>query len=152
MTDSKPDTTEQAKHQEMMKQGQGVPVQVTGSSGKVAAGEVRVKYWSMKERQLRALRFLGIFWGLSLASVLIPLAHFVLVPSLFLAGPIVAWVIYQQESAILGGESTCPECGKFLPIARKPNRWPFSDLCTKCYHNVEVTQQNAQVNSQQQLK
>jgi hypothetical protein len=144
MTDPKIDTAEQVKHQEMMKHGKGVPIRVTGDSGKTNPGEVRVQYWSLRERRLRALQYLGIFWGLSLATVLIPLAHFVLVPSLFFAGPIVAWIVYQQESVILGGESTCPECGAFLPLARKPNQWPFSDLCAKCYRNVQVSQLSAE--------
>ena len=61
--------------------------------------------YSPRERLLRALKILGIFWGLALLSVPILVAHFVLVPGFFLLGPVMAYRRYRvtatSESLVL---------------------------------------------------
>src|SRR6476661_6597993 len=39
-----------------------------------------------KERTRRALKVLGIFWGLAIACVFVPILHFILVPLFTLVG------------------------------------------------------------------
>lgn len=126
------------KHLQMMKQGVGIPVRLSGPSEKISQGEVRLQIWDKQARLGRALRFWGIFWGMCIVSVFIPLAHFILVPTFFLGGPIAAWIVSQKERAILGGQSTCPECGEFMPIAAAEDRWPLKDLCTHCYKYISI--------------
>ena len=77
-------------------------------------------------------------WGLALVSVIIPLAHFVLVPAFLLAGPVGAWIISTQVSAVLGGESVCPDCGAFLRLSATSDSWPLTDLCAQCQRRVKV--------------
>src|SRR4051794_18352309 len=95
-----------------------LPVNLTTPDEKSGAGTALIQEWSQKERSRRALRMLGILWGLMLISVLIPVAHFVLVPAFFLAGPIVAFIVHDQRKAIVGGEGICPQCGKPFTIAK----------------------------------
>src|SRR5438874_13795365 len=60
-------------------------VEVTGYSGRTVATVMVVSY-ERAQRVQRALRGLATWWGAALVSVLIPIAHFVLVPSFFLYG------------------------------------------------------------------
>lgn len=126
------------KHLIMMAAGAGCAVIVRSETGKTSPGQVRIQQWDKKERTRRAVRFWIYCWGLSLISVIIPIAHFFLVPGFLLAGPVGAWVISTQASAILGGESVCPECGAFLPLSPASDSWPLQDLCAQCQSRVKI--------------
>ena len=117
-------------------------VTVKTRDGKSSAGKVFVQSWSRKERVKRSLKVLGFTWLLAVLSVFLPIAHFFLVPAFLIAGPIVAHFIYKQESAVLGGESLCPSCGKLLPIVGGPNKWPLEDLCSNCQTHVIIETSN----------
>lgn len=105
---------------------------------KTTTGEIRVQFWDHRERTIRALKLGGLCWAAAVLSVALPIAHFVLVPAFFLAGPIVAYLILKQESVVLGGQGTCPNCAATFTIARAPYRFPISDLCTGCRTNVSI--------------
>lgn len=105
-------------------------------NGKSAPGKALIQTWTKPERTKRALKWLGAFWALALISVFLPLAHFVLVPFFLLTGPLVGAYLYRQESLLLGGEGTCPQCMQTLPLARGPDRWPSDDMCSLCQTNV----------------
>lgn len=111
-----------------------VPVKLVSAADehRHSRGEVTLQEWDAGDRTRRALKTLGFLWAAALGSVLIPLAHFVLVPGLFLAGPIAAYWIYQNERMIVGGSASCPNCGKPFAIARSKVRWPLNDLCAEC--------------------
>ena len=130
--------SERAKHLKMMVSGEGHAVVVTTETGKTSIGQVRIIHWDKRMRTSRALKFWGYCFGLSIVSIIIPLAHFVLVPGFFLAGPIGAWMISTRTSQVLGGESTCPECSAFLPLAPSADHWPLNDLCTGCQRSLKV--------------
>ncbi len=126
------------KHLQIMQQGVSCPVKVI-SSDKEKIGEVRIKTFNQKERIVRGLKFLGIFWGSAIFAVFIPMLHFILVPLLFLVGIIVAVFVSQTKSVVLGGESACPKCESFLPIVRSSDQWPLSDLCSHCRTTVTIS-------------
>jgi hypothetical protein len=107
--------------------------------GKIAPGIVEYYQWSQQERFSRALKTLGIFWGLSAASVILPILHFFLVPGFFLAGVAMFFWIRSQSEVLLGGRGTCPECGKDFEVVRAPVRWPIRDLCSHCRCEVEIS-------------
>ena len=122
---------------EWREKGTPCPVKVQGD-GKESPGEVFVESWSPRVRLLRALKFLGICWGAMVVAVFVPILHFILVPALFIAGPIVAAVIYQQPSVVLGGFGACPYCGQEMQIVRSRDRWPLDDLCDHCRRKVTI--------------
>jgi len=126
------------KHLQMMAAGIGCAVTVRSESGKTSPGVIRIQEWDKKARTQRALRFWLYCWAASLLSIAIPVAHFILVPGLFLAGPAGAWIVSTQSVAILGGESVCPECGAFLPLSSASDSWPINDLCSACQHRVKI--------------
>lgn len=121
---------------------QTISAQIKNRDGKQAPGQVRVQTWTAQDRLKRSLKALGLCWGGAIVAVFMPLIHFVLVPSLLLAGPIVAYVFYQSESVVLGGEGHCPSCQKPFKIVRQKNKWPLKDICSSCQSEVEIVTSN----------
>lgn len=118
-------------------EARALPVRVQGST-QTSNGEVYLRHWERPARMKRALKAWGMCWGGAVVAVLIPGLHFVLVPGLLLAGLIVPVVVFQQESAILGGLSECPKCGKPLPLVGGKDRWPLHDVCSACFESVVI--------------
>lgn len=61
-------------------------------------------------RATRAVTALGALWLAALLCVFIPLLHFVLVPSLLLAGPIVAFLRLREDVSLAAVRGPCPRC------------------------------------------
>jgi hypothetical protein len=115
-----------------------IPVSVLGANGKKTSGEVQVHVWTATERLRRGLRWLGMIWGGAVVAVFIPGLHFVLVPSLLIAGPIVAFKMHGQVSSVTGGNAECPACGAKFALVGGVERWPLKDVCASCFHNVSI--------------
>src|SRR4051794_13695731 len=92
-------------------------VQIIHSDGvRTSSGEIQIQYWNKKERTMRALKMGGMCWGGAVVAVFMPLIHFVLVPALLIAGPIMFFIVAGRESVVLGGLGVCPGCSAPLPI------------------------------------
>lgn len=115
-----------------------VPVRVIYQDNASSTGQVTIRDWEAGQRVRRAAKFSASCVGLALPAVFIPIAHFVLVPGLLIAAIVGFFLISNQQSVVLGGEASCPKCKARLPIARGPNRWPLTDLCTSCQRNVTI--------------
>ena len=101
-------------------------------------GKISVESWNKSQRTKRALKTLGMGWGLAVISVFLPAAHFILVPSFLLGSPVAAYFVSKQGSVVLGGESICPYCLKPLAIAKGSEKWPLEDVCTACQNHVLI--------------
>ena len=121
----------------MMLRGTGQPVALIDGSRR-ASGEVRIARWDKRARLLRAAKAWATLWVLAVLSVLLPVAHFVLVPGFLIAGPIVAFKRLRQESGVLGGEGTCPSCGKGMSIDVHADEWPLYAICQGCRASARV--------------
>lgn len=129
---------ERAKLAKIQTQGveRTVYLKVPGSAN--SSGLIREQHFSSRERFIRALKFGGACWLLALASVLMPIAHFVLVPGFFIAGLIVPLYIFSQEHVILGGEGACPACGAFIFIQRSSYKSVLKETCRECRKEVNI--------------
>lgn len=114
-------------------------VVLTGYSGRTAATVLVVSY-DRARRVRRALRGLGTWWGAALVSVLIPVAHFVLVPAFFFFGVYTFARRLTTDQVALSGRGTCPDCGReqALDVA---GRWslPRTTSCRYCQRGLRVT-------------
>ncbi len=72
--------------------------------------------YTKQQRAARAFKSLGIFWGLAVVTLFIPIAHFVLVPGFFIAGPIVAYRRYGVTETVDKVEGECPTCHEEVDI------------------------------------
>ena len=87
----------------------------------------------------RVLGGLGMFWGLALVSVFIPLAHFILVPSFVVAGIVTALLRAREDRRLILLRGSCPRCGaaqEFRPGGRFAGGRSFD--CPKCHGNVTL--------------
>ncbi len=115
-----------------------IPVKLETQLENRAMGAVYFKEWSAQEKTKRALRIWGILWAICILTIFIPIAHFVLVPAFFVAGPIAALVVFNREDAILGGAAQCPDCKKIFDISKNKVEWPLKDVCSHCYHHIVI--------------
>jgi hypothetical protein len=115
----------------MMSHGTAQPVVLIVGNERTT-GEVRIERWDPSARLLRAAKRWVVLWGLAVVSVLVPVAHFVLVPALLIAGPIAAFMRWRQRSGVLGGEGMCPACRVLMTIDAHADEWPLFDVCEAC--------------------
>jgi hypothetical protein len=78
---------------------------------KAAPAVVIVRQHSRPDRLRRAARAWAGCWGAAIVAVFLPVLHFVLVPSLIVAGPLYAMVMMRERVTVLGADGDCPACG-----------------------------------------
>jgi hypothetical protein len=91
------------------------------------------------ERFVRALAGLGMFWGLALVGLFIPVAHFILVPGFGVGGVVTAARRMREDRRLALVRGACPRCaaaqefkvgGRFVS-GRSLN-------CPKCHANLTL--------------
>lgn len=98
--------------------------------------EINGHVFSKQERTKRSLTRLFVFWGLAVASILIPVFHFVLVPLFFLLAPFIARKTFKEEVALEECELECPECKKLAAFAKNSGQWPLHSNCPHCMNRI----------------
>ena len=111
---------------------------VSTGDGKTKPVEVYRQVLDRPGRVTRAIKGWAICWGLAVVSILVPVAHFVLVPAFAIAGPVVAWIRMRQESVILGAIVDCPACGEQTRLARTADDWPITLYCKPCRVGLDI--------------
>lgn len=92
-----------------------------------------------KDRARRAVVGLASCWGAAVLAVFLPVLHFVLVPALVVAGPLVALSQLRQRLTVLDVAGTCPACA--TPIEEKlmsDSRLPMALRCAHCRRALSV--------------
>lgn len=115
-----------------------IPVQVETPAEKKTSGKILLKVFSKSERTKRSVLTLAGFWLLAIFSVLIPVAHFVLVPAFLLLAPFLAYLKWQQDAGIIGGECFCPECKEKLALGSMKLKWPLTTSCLSCKATIYI--------------
>ncbi|MCI0505593.1 MAG: DUF2096 domain-containing protein [Gammaproteobacteria bacterium] len=92
-----------------------------------------------KDRVKRALKRLGLFWLLSVGSIPIIFAHWVLVPGFFIAGPIAAMMVYRTSQSMDHASGQCPHCNEHITIKLEAKdtlpKWTY---CSSCNHPLQI--------------
>lgn len=84
-------------------------------------------------RIVRAVQSWGACWGLMVVAVFVPVLHFVLVPSLFLIGPLLGLQRLGERASVREASGACPGCGapcRFTPKQGAKPRMPLR--CEAC--------------------
>jgi hypothetical protein len=114
----------------MMSVAETRPILIENDAGVSRAGTLQLQVFSERERGLRALKILGILWGLAVVTVFIPVAHFVLVPGFLIAGPVMAVQRYRTGESVEGATGVCPTCGQPVTVPLDPAaRLPLWTYC-----------------------
>jgi len=110
---------------------------------RVAASVVQL---TMAERATRALTGLGACWGLAVLAVFIPVAHFVLVPTLLMAGIVVGVRRLREDHILTHVHGACPRCGleqDFQKSGGSRGRWTLD--CAGCRNQLVLVADQSQV-------
>jgi hypothetical protein len=88
----------------------------------------------------RALRGFGGWLGAALVSVLIPIAHFVLVPTCLLGAFVVLATRLRVHALVVQARGVCPDCGAAQDLdVLGPWRGDVRPLaCTACQRGLEL--------------
>jgi len=110
-----------------------------GYSDRLGEARVRIETFDRAGRMRRALVGLAWCWGGALASVFIPIAHFLLVPGFAIAGVVVFSSRLRASTVIHDARGTCPDCGAEQNLDLS-GRWypPHSVTCRACQRSLTL--------------
>jgi hypothetical protein len=119
-------------------------VTIKGNESAASVGELHTRRFNSGERMGRAGKVLGISWALALVTLFIPIAHFVLVPTFLIAGPVMAAMKYKVETVMEKVHGICPECNQVVDIVLEPNdKLPKHTYCPACNKPVHLMYHSA---------
>ncbi len=108
------------------------------TSGKEAKLTFSLRTLDKEERRKHALKGLGLFWALAIASVPLPPIHWVTVPGFFAFG--IYWAVRKWREGIYFEEIVflCPECKAEVRLAPQEMRNPLSFVCPHCRYGLKL--------------
>ncbi|RMH60368.1 MAG: hypothetical protein D6678_05870 [Zetaproteobacteria bacterium] len=116
-------------------------ITVRAGSGASAEGRMFTRLYEDGERTMRAAKALGMYWLIALLCVLIPVAHFVLVPGFLVAGVVAAKRKKDMAEEGLHAQCVCPACGKDVRIDLEHSAdIPQWRKCPECSTGLELVQ------------
>jgi hypothetical protein len=117
-----------------------VAATLTAFGASPTGAKVTIAAQTMGRRVARALRVLGGLWGAALLAVFIPIAHFVLVPTLLVLGAVLGALRLRQDRVIVSVVGPCPRCGRAGAFPLDTRRVTSQRLtCPGCHTNVDLT-------------
>lgn len=112
---------------------------VTGYGAGRTTATVTVTSFNRPERVGRALKGLATWWAAAVGSVFIPVAHFLLVPSLGLFGIYTFFERLGAAEVATAANGVCPDCGKEQTLdVRGPWRVPRETSCRQCQRTLTL--------------
>lgn len=111
-------------------------IQVYTQRDKSSIRDLSAHVFSQQERMKRALTRLFTFLGLAIVSVLIPVAHFVLVPLFLMLAPFLTVKTYKEEVVLDACTLECPECRQVTQISKSSGQWPLHNTCSHCRNRI----------------
>src|SRR5574341_1886703 len=116
-----------------------VPVSLTAFGYPSRPATAIIIEQTLAQRFARTLAGLGMFWGLALVGLFIPVVHFVLVPTFVAAGMIMAVKRAREDRRLVKLHGACPRCGadqEFKPGGRFASERSLD--CPKCHGNLTL--------------
>lgn len=115
------------------------PLSLSGYHGAPTTAQLLIASFGPGQRLRRAAKALAGFWGAMVVCVFIPIAHFVLVPSLFGIG---IWQFVRrlrQHQSVRGAHGTCPDCGTEQDFEVSAGlRFPQAVQCSHCHRGLTL--------------
>jgi len=109
------------------------------ANGKSSPAEMHLTLFTRQEQKMRALKSLMGFWAIAALCVLIPIAHFILVPGFFVAGIIMASRRWKTDREGIDASGLCPACNNQICIKLDKNaELPQWKDCPECSGALEL--------------
>lgn len=90
------------------------------------------------ERWKRAGKAAGLALGVAIATIPIPLVHFVVPPLALILAGVLLLVRLQQREVLTGGGGPCPRCGAVAELEPGTPAWPVEMPCGKCGRRLVI--------------
>lgn len=120
-----------------MNEEQEVPVTLTAFGATPSDATATILSQAPGRRLARAVAALGALWGMALAGLFIPVAHFILVPTFVTAGIVVAVLRAREDRRILRVRGKCPRCGTEQAFAAGGRLTSEARLdCPHCHNSL----------------
>ena len=116
---------------------------LTGYSDQTTAGVAHVRSFDRAERMVRASKRLALAWAGALIGFFIPVAHFLLVPGLLIAGVVFFRSGLGAREIAYSMTGSCPDCGLEQDFA-SAGRWepPHTVTCRGCHRSLTAKAAN----------
>ncbi len=108
-------------------------------NGESNPANIRVTAFTQQEQRIRALKSLLTFWTIAALCILIPIAHFILVPGFLIGGGIAASRRWKTVEEGIDATGSCPACGNKIRIKLdKRADLPQWKDCPECADPLEL--------------
>jgi len=109
------------------------------ASGNTTPAQMHITEFSVAEQKSRAIQSLLKFWLIAAVCILIPIAHFLLVPGFFIGGIIVASRRWKTEQEGDDASGNCPACDNHITIPLEKNAdLPQWHDCPECADPLQL--------------
>jgi len=118
-----------------------VPVSIHSRNNRelpATLGSITRINWDKADRPKNAVKTLVMWLTACFASVFVPIAHFFLVPTLFITAWVLAIDKSREEKRNDGGSGECPACHKTFVIEKSKWTDRLTDTCGSCHDDLEV--------------
>ena len=105
---------------------------------KETQGSAQRRLLEPQERLSKALKTLGILWGIAILTVFIPILHFVTVPLFLLLGIVMAVLTWIEKAIIYEAEIPCPNCQHKVTFGPEAESLPKTMRCESCSFTLEI--------------
>jgi len=100
---------------------------------------MHVTVFTQQEQKTRALKSLMAFWAIAALCILIPIAHFILVPGFLIGGVMTASRRWKTKEEGIEATGVCPACHNEIRIKLDRNaELPQWKDCPKCMDPLEL--------------
>jgi hypothetical protein len=117
-----------------------VLIRIRDSAREPVTSALEVENIPFPSRVLTGVGVLLGCWALAVATIFVPLLHFVLVPGFFFAGPVLGWLAAKNTVVVKSTVITCPKCGKETGIEPRSKGWPVGLRCSHCSTTFSAAQ------------
>jgi len=108
-------------------------------SAHISDAKMFVQTYNDKEQKIRAIKTLLLFWLIAAVCVLIPIAHFLLVPGFFIVGIIKAIKLWSKAEDGLSAKGDCPACQNSITFNLEGStELPQWKDCPECGESLEL--------------
>jgi len=117
-----------------------IPATLASFGSPPTAARATVVIQTPGQRFARTAAGLGVCWGLALAGLFIPVAHFILVPTFVSAGIVVAILRAREDRRLLKVVGVCPRCGVSQEFSAGGRFQSEKSLdCPKCHTRLTLS-------------
>lgn len=112
------------------------------SQHKIGMGTASLQTWTRQQSLKKGMSSLLACWALAVATILIPIVHFVSVPLLLAVGPLIAYAIFKLHNGttdLVEIKGVCSNCDTPLQVSRQTASWPIFLACSTCASELSLS-------------